>query len=248
MEVSTALQILSCFFAFAAVYRLAVLVQDRVSSLMRPAKDLELAEVLQDRVLCFTILAACGLVASAASSWWALVPCLAFAAVASGRAPQLLERREHEQRRRAIDAELDVLSDTISMGVKSGLSFDAALELYCARFSGPLAQELEKARLVWENGLASRRRALQDMSRRVGSKELTRFCGTVLQALERGAPLSAVLDAFSEDLRDERQAQLEERVEKVPVKMLVPTGTCILPAMLILVMGPALVQFLQNGT
>lgn len=56
-----------------------------------------------------------------------------------------------------------------------------------------------------------------------------------------------MLARFSCDVRRQRRGAIERRIAKAPVKLLVPTGTCILPAMLILVMGPVLLQFVQTG-
>lgn len=42
------------------------------------------------------------------------------------------------------------------------------------------------------------------------------------------------------------RAQVEERVAKAPVKMMVPTGTLILPAMLLLVLGPVLLELMEG--
>ena len=41
-------------------------------------------------------------------------------------------------------------------------------------------------------------------------------------------------------MRCARRAEVQERIEKAPIKMLVPTGTLILPAMLLAVLGPLL--------
>ena len=43
-----------------------------------------------------------------------------------------------------------------------------------------------------------------------------------------------------------KQAQVEERVAKAPVKMMIPTGTLILPAMLLLVLGPVLLELMEG--
>lgn len=76
---------------------------------------------------------------------------------------------------------------------------------------------------------------------------LKRFSETSLQAIHHGSPLADMLGRFSADVRQQRRAAIERQIAKAPVKLLIPTGICILPAMLILVMGPVLLQFIQTG-
>ena len=55
------------------------------------------------------------------------------------------------------------------------------------------------------------------------------------------------LEAESIQVRNACKAQREERIAKAPVKMMVPTGVLILPAMLILVLGPVLLELMNGG-
>ena len=64
------------------------------------------------------------------------------------------------------------------------------------------------------------------------------------------APLSesdGALERQGEAIRDEQRSQVEEEIERVPVKMLVPLGTLIVPAMLVAILGPLLGQALVVG-
>ena len=61
-----------------------------------------------------------------------------------------------------------------------------------------------------------------------------------------GSSLAESLESAAAEARAEHRARLEERVAKAPVKMMMPTGALILPAMLLLVLGPVLLE-LANG-
>ena len=54
------------------------------------------------------------------------------------------------------------------------------------------------------------------------------------------------MSLLSSEARAVRRAKLEERVAKAPVKVLLPVGTLILPAMLILIMGPIMLDLIQG--
>lgn len=234
--------------AGAAGFLLPVLVAERVESQVRThRRKLELEDVLRDPVLCFSVFMAAGLVFATLTSSWVAPVALVVAVVLSRRAPRALDRRRREELRRACDRQLDTLADIVAMGMRGGLSFDAALALYCEKFPGELSQVMRSAQLKWRSGVAPRERALQDAADQSGSQLVRRFSDTVVQAMGYGSPLAGMLTTLACDIRRERFAQIERQVEKVPIKMLVPTGTCILPAMLVLIMGPVLIQFIGSS-
>ena len=59
-----------------------------------------------------------------------------------------------------------------------------------------------------------------------------------MESLSFGTPLAAVYERQSRAIRSEQRSQIEERIEKAPVKMLLPLGTLIVPAMLLAILGP----------
>ena len=203
-----------------------------------------LEEALEDPLLLFVLLASVSAVAAVAFGPWGAVPCLLAAALLARKAPSWIARRRAQALRDACEQHLDMLCDIVAMGAEAGLSFDSAVELYCSRFSNPLASKLEEARQQWVHGVVGRSQALQDLARDVGSPGLKRFADTASRAVEQGAPLAGMLRRLALELRQSHRTAMERRVARAPVKMLVPTGTCILPAMLLLVMGPMLLQFM----
>ena len=203
-----------------------------------------LEEALEDPLLLFVMLASVSAVAAVAFGPWGAVPCLLAAALLARKAPSWMARRRAQALRDACEQHLDMLCDIVAMGAEAGLSFDGAVELYCSRFSNPLASKLEEARQQWVHGVVGRSQALQDLARDVGSPGLKRFADTASRAVEQGAPLAGMLRRLALELRQSHRTAMERRVARAPVKMLVPTGTCILPAMLLLVMGPMLLQFM----
>jgi len=85
------------------------------------------------------------------------------------------------------------------------------------------------------------------MGDRLGVPALNRFASAVTEALAFGSPLAQALEQQAQVIRDERRAQVEEEIEKVPVKMLIPLGTLIVPAMLLAILGPLLGSALVFG-
>ena len=143
--------------------------------------------------------------------------------------------------------QMPVMLDVVTLGLTAGLSFDSSLELYCQRYHDPLSIALREAMLTWRLGTATREEALTAMARELGVSALERFAGVVSQALAFGSPLAATLEQQATAIREEQRAQVEEEIERVPVKMLIPLGTLIVPAMLLAILGPLLGASLTMG-
>ena len=167
------------------------------------------------------------------------------------RAWPLVERlaaaSSRARRKRECLRQMPVMLDVVTLGLQAGLSFDSSLELYCQRYGDELARVMGGALLSWRLGTQSRDEALGGAARRLGIASLDRFAAVVSQALAFGSPLAATLERQAQAIRDEQRSQMEEEIERVPVKMLIPLGTLIVPAMLLAILGPLLGASLQMG-
>lgn len=159
----------------------------------------------------------------------------------------LRERAERAHVRADCLRQMPVMLDVVTLGLSAGLSFDSSLELYCQRYQDRLARELGGAMLAWRLGTCGREEAIGELARRLDVSALDRFAGVVCQALAFGAPLATTLEQQAQAIREEQRAQMEEEVERAPVKMLIPLGTLIVPAMLLSILGPLLGASLTVG-
>jgi len=156
-------------------------------------------------------------------------------------------RREEQQRRKALyRSELPKMFEIIALGMRVGLAFDQAFALYARSFSTPLAQQCRERFEVWERGLITREAGLRDLAAHIGLKEFDRFTSLSLRALDYGAPLTHLLYNLADDARKSYRAERQTKVAKAPVKMLIPTGAFILPAMMMLVLGPIILDITER--
>ncbi len=132
--------------------------------------------------------------------------------------------------------EVSEMIDVVRLGLSAGLSFDAALEIFCANRRSVLALRLERACMAWQVGVGTREDELLAAARDLDVRALETFAITVGQALALGAPLAAQ----SREIRAAHRAAVEREIERAPVKLLIPTGTLILPALLLSILGPLL--------
>jgi tight adherence protein C len=72
--------------------------------------------------------------------------------------------------------------------------------------------------------------------------ELNTFATAVVQAEQLGIPIANVLRVQSREMRLTRRQRAEEQAQKTPVKIVFPLVLCILPATLIVILGPAVVS------
>jgi tight adherence protein C len=138
----------------------------------------------------------------------------------------------------------DIL-DMLTISIKAGLGFDAALSRVVEKAKGPMSDEFRRCLAEIQLG-AARRDSLRALVDRVQVAPLTGFVGAILQAEQLGVPVARVLQVQSEQLRLERRQRAEENAAKAPIKMLLPLVGCIFPAMFIVILGPAVIIFLQH--
>jgi tight adherence protein C len=93
---------------------------------------------------------------------------------------------------------------------------------------------------------SSRSEALRALAERTSVVELRQFVSAMVQADAFGIPIANVLRVQSSEMRVKRRQRAEEKAQQVPVKMTVPLIFCILPALFIIVMGPAAIQIMDQ--
>ena len=148
------------------------------------------------------------------------------------------------QQRRAHEAErcLSEMLEVVSLGLRSGLTFDRSFALYGQRFTSEFARSCALAHRRWALGLATREESLRSLAESYDCERLSRVVESVVRGLRLGTAFAGSLEEEAAQSRAAHRAAIEERVAKAPVKMMIPTGTLILPAMLLLVMGPILLE------
>lgn len=137
--------------------------------------------------------------------------------------------------------------DLIRVCVEAGLGLDAAIARVGEELrmqSTSLYEELHLVSLELRAG-ASRERALRNLSLRAGLEDVDALVAMLVQADRFGTSISDSLRVHSEGLRLKRRQQAEEAAAKVPVKLLFPLIFCILPAMFVVLLGPAVINVIR---
>jgi tight adherence protein C len=148
----------------------------------------------------------------------------------------LRTRGRRDEMRRDLPGALDVLA----VSVEAGLGFDGALAKLSEHKEGPLVEQFELVLNELSIG-ESRSSALRRLADRVNIAELSSVVSSLIQSEQLGTPLGLVLRTQASESRNRRRVAAEERAAKAPVKMIVPTGIFIFPAVFIVIIGPAMI-------
>ena len=145
-----------------------------------------------------------------------------------------------------MERHLSEMLEVVVLGLQSGLSFERAFRLYPRYFESELGRSMARVANRWDTGLVSREQALRTLEEEYASPLLSRAVGSMVRSLRLGTSIAEALEASAVEARAAHRARMEERVAKVAVKMMLPVGTLILPAMLLLVLGPVMLELVQG--
>lgn len=159
--------------------------------------------------------------------------------------PEMLISNRADARRDEVRQALPDAIDQLAVTVRAGLSVDGALVRVSNTLRGPLSEELSRVVQDIKLGMA-RTDALKKMAERMDILELNYFVRALVQADALGIPVAETLSSQAEEMRMKRRQRAEEQAMKLPVKILAPMVVCILPSLLIIVLGPAMIQLMRN--
>ena len=129
--------------------------------------------------------------------------------------------------------------DMLSVCATAGLGFDQSLQRVSEYWDTPIGREFGRVINEMEMGLA-RRDALRNLSDRLEIREIASFVALILQTEQLGMSISDTLHAQAEQMRIERRFRAQEQAQKAPIKMLIPMALLIFPALLAVILGPAI--------
>ncbi|MDQ6686896.1 MAG: type II secretion system F family protein [Actinomycetota bacterium] len=155
-----------------------------------------------------------------------------------------LYQRAYDRRDR-IRKELPDALDLLTISVEAGLAFDSALSQVARNTVGPLAEEFFRVLQEMQIGVG-RSEAMRGLGDRTELPELRGFVTAMVQADSFGIPIANVLRIQAHEMRLKRSQRAEEQAQKVPVKILFPLIFTILPALFIVIIGPAAINIIHN--
>ncbi len=148
-----------------------------------------------------------------------------------------------KRRRRAVESELPLLIDLLRLLQGVGFSMDQSLQTLGDKLRDALpvlGGELQEANVAYTHG-RTRAQSLRRLSEVYADDDLTSLMQLILQVHAHGGAVQEPLRQFSIRLREQRRNTLKEKVGKLSVKMTVVMMLTLLPALMLVLAGPALV-------
>lgn len=149
-------------------------------------------------------------------------------------------KKRHDEIYRHLPEAVDLLEICVS----SGLGLDMAWNIVAdeiRQVSRVLSGAMSLTNFEMHLGVP-RIDAMKHMAERTGVAELKSLAAILIQTDRFGTSIAETLQIFAKSIREERSFVAQEVAEKMSVKMLLPMIMFIFPAILIVLIGPALIS------
>ena len=170
------------------------------------------------------------------------------AALLGSKLPETVVKNMRKKRLESIRKALPDSLDMLVICAEAGLASDAALKRVVAetrRNASALSEELNQTALEL-CFMPERRQALENLTERAPLPSVNAFVSTMIQAEKYGTPLARAFKVLSQEQRTERMLRAEEKAGRLPATMTVPMMLFILPALFIVLIGPAILDIMDN--
>jgi tight adherence protein C len=169
---------------------------------------------------------------------------LLFGATLGYYLPNIVLARIAERRQREIFETIPDALDLLTVCVEAGLSLERALVKVAGEIhikSVTLAQEFQLLLMEMRAGF-SKEKALRNFALRSGVDDVDTLVAMLVQSERFGTSVGDSLRVYSENLRTKRRMLAEECAAKIGLKLLFPLIFCIFPTLLMVLLGPAVIQ------
>jgi len=157
--------------------------------------------------------------------------------------PRLYVKNKATQRKNRIEHAMPDLLDMLNMCVSQGLIVPKSLERISRDLKSvypDMAQELQI--LSEHTRLGSLPQALDSFRNRIDVPEVHSFASLIIQTEQMGTSVSEALMEHSENMRESMRQRSDEKANQASFKLLFPTVLCLMPAVLMFLLGPAVIE------
>lgn len=156
--------------------------------------------------------------------------------------PEMKLKREIKFRQKQFMKYLPDAVDLLSICIEAGLGLDAAFQKVSEEFtltSKVVSSEFGRLNRDILSGL-NREDAYKNLLLRNENSDLHSFVALLIQTDRLGTSIKQSLDAFCDSMRTKKRQRIEELSQKASTKMTIPMVLFMLPAILIIIMYPAI--------
>lgn len=174
-----------------------------------------------------------------------LVPILVWAV------PFLFVSSQASDRRSEIEQGIPDMLDMLNMCVSQGMTVPHALKKIIGELGKVYPALSQELKIVMEQAsIGTFTQALSNFSKRIDVPEVHSFAALLIQTDQMGTDVTSALQEYSDNMRESLQQRADEKANKATFKLLFPTVFCLMPAIYIFLLGPAIVElsdFFHSG-
>ncbi len=157
--------------------------------------------------------------------------------------PSLIVRSRAAERRDEITRAMPDMLDMLNMCVSQGMTLTSSLSRVIPEIETVYPALAHELRIVTEQArVGSVVQALENFAGRVDVPEVHSFTSTLIQTERMGTSVSAALADHSDNIRESRKQRADQAANMATFKLLFPTALCLMPAVFLFLLGPALVD------
>lgn len=160
--------------------------------------------------------------------------------------PDIVIDRRLQAAEEEISKSLPATIDLINICIRSGMNLERAITRVAEEAEGPLAIDLTT--ISERAGLGD---SIEDAVKTLSAHHeisvgVSTFLSTIARATRLGVPLGQVIQQTSDDMRKRQIDVIKTSASKLPVKILMPLMLLLLPAVLLVVLGPAVLSLVDG--
>lgn len=148
-----------------------------------------------------------------------------------------------KKRERKLDYEALNFFEILTLTLESGRDLESAIEITCFSTKSELSDEFKKTLFEMKFG-KSLMEALEDMKKRIPSETVNNIILNIVQTNIFGNSILDTMYNQIEFLRDKQILSIKEKINKIPNKVSIISVIFIVPLILLLLLGPFLIEFI----
>ena len=150
-----------------------------------------------------------------------------------------------EKRGRKLNKEALDFFEILTLTLESGRNLENSIEIAALNVHSELSDEFKKALVEVKLG-KSLMEALEDMKMRIPSETINNIILNITQTEVFGNNILQTMYNQIEFLREKEILEIKGQINKIPNKISIISVLFILPLILLIILGPYLIQFLNN--
>lgn len=169
--------------------------------------------------------------------------------IGGGMGANLYLKNRTQKRAVVLQRSFPDMLDLLLVCIEAGLALDAALARVCGelgRAHPEITKEFDRTRLELTM-LNDRPQALVNLAERTDLVQFRSLVASLIQSEKFGTNLADTLRVLADDYRTTRLLNAENKAARIPALVTVPLILCILPSLMMILLGPPFIRINEQG-